>query len=63
MQFMHESSRRQHEDEEGGGVDKEDVAWELVAEPPVLHDHKYDEERELGGDRHHHCDYTCAVEL
>ena len=63
VQFMHECSRREDEEEDGGSVDKENVAWELVEEPPVLHDHEYDEERELGGDRHNHDDHSRGVEI
>lgn len=63
VQFMHESSKREDEEEDRDSVDKEDVAWELVAGPPVLRDHEYNEERELGSDRHNRGDHPPGVEL
>ena len=60
---VHERGKWEDEDEEGGSVDEEDIAWELVAEPPILHDHEYDEERELGGNRHNQRNHFRGVEL
>jgi len=63
VQFVHESGERKDEDEEGGSIDKEDVARELVTKPSVFRYHEYDEECELSSNRHDHSDYFCGVEV